>query len=230
MATLKITTNKNLLYVFAPIWLLANAALAWLLAAGQVPFNDSGMWIALLILIPCNVVLLMLIRNPIRNDQPGRKTAKGKLLGLIALVVITAVFLLAVLGEFLSLTFPIVAAVILLLQKQPLDKREWLYAAFLALIAGIAGLGAEWITFITPLQWGLLQVPLTVLGFLAGWSILRRSGLLHQGVGRSRFLAEGKLPALRSFLLGILLGTPWALAAVVMGSAGSGRATWVHSW
>jgi len=73
-------------------------------------------------------------------------------------------------------------------------------------------------------------VPLTLFCFLAGWSIFRRTGLLQQGVGRSRFLTEGTLPAVRGFLLGILLGTPWALASVVMGSAGSSRATWVQSW
>ena len=35
---------------------------------------------------------------------------------------------------------------------------------------------------------------------------------------------------MRSFLLGILLGTPWALAGVVMGSAEGGRSAWVESW
>jgi len=230
MTTRTMTANNKLLYVFALVWLLAVSGLAWLLAAGQVSFKDDGMWIAFLILIPCNVVLMNLIRNPIREDLADQKTAIGKLFGLIALVVVLFVLLLGVLGNFLALTFPVIAVVILLLQKESLNKREWMYAFILALIAGIAGLGAEWITFITPFQWGLLQVPLALFSFLAGWSILRRTGLLKQGVGQSRFLAEGRLPALRSFLLGILLGTPWALASVVMGSVESSRATGVQSW
>jgi hypothetical protein len=230
MTTLTMTTKKNLLYIFASVWLVANVVLAWLLMQGQVAFKLNSIWIASLVLIPCNLILLNLIRNPIREDPAVGKTAKGKLFGLIAVVVIAVVFLTVGPGKFFILTFPIVAAVILFLQKQPLDKREWLYAAFLALIAGVAGLGAQWIKFITPVQWSLLQVPLTLFCFLAGWSILRRTGLLQQGVGRSRFLAEGALPAVRSFLLGILLGTPWALASVVMGSAESSRATWVQSW
>jgi hypothetical protein len=230
MTSLTTTRNKKLLYVFTAAWLLANVVLAWLLAVGQVSFTSNGMWIALLILIPCVVVLMRLIRNPIRDEPTGPKTVKGKLVGLIVVVVIAVLCLQAVLGKFILFTLPVVAAGVLLVLKPKLDKQEWLYASFLALIAGVAGLGAGWISFISPVQWGLLQVPLTLLSFLAGWSILRRSGLLQLGVGRSRFLAEGMLPAVQSFLLGILLGTPWALASVVMGSAEGGRAAWVNFW
>ena len=230
MTPLTTTTNKKLRYVFATFWLLANIVLAWLLAERQVSFRNSGMWIALLFLLPCIVVLMRLIRNPISDEPTERKTSKGKLGVLIAVIVIAVLFLQLVLGKFILLTLPVFAVVILFLLKQPLDKREWLYASFLALMASVAGLGAEWIEFITPSQWSLLQVPLTLLSFLAGWSILRRSGLLQQGVGRSRFIAEGTLPAVRSFLLGILLGTPWALASIAMGSAEGSKVAWVKSW
>jgi hypothetical protein len=123
-----------------------------------------------------------------------------------------------------------VAGLILWLLKPQLDKKELSYATLLALIAGVTGLSAEWISFITPVQWGFLQVPLTLLSFLAGWSILRHFGLIQHGVGLSRFLSAGIWPAVRSFLLGILLCTPWALAIVVMGSAEGGRSAWVESW
>jgi len=49
-------------------------------------------------------------------------------------------------------------------------------------------------------------------------------------VGMSRYLTEDGFPVVRSFFFGILLGTPWALANGVMGSAESSRAVWVHSW
>ena len=75
-----------------------------------------------------------------------------------------------------------------------------------------------------------MQVPLTLLSILAGWSILGRFGLLQQGVGRNRFLTAGMWLTARSFLLGILVGTPWALAGVVIGSAEGGRSAWVESW
>lgn len=229
-ALFAMSTNKKLLYIFFFVWLLANVVLIGLLIAGQNSFTDNGMWISLLIMIPCNILLMNLIRNPIQRNQGGQKILKGNLVILIIGVVLSMLLLLSVLGKFITSLFPIAAIFILVFQKQPLGKRAWLYASFLALVAGLAGIGAEWITFITPFQWGVLQVPLTLFGFLAGWSILHRYGLLQQGVGRSRFLTEGGFPAMRSFLFGILLGTPWALANVVMGSAEGSRAAWVHSW
>jgi hypothetical protein len=173
---------------------------------------------------------MFLVQSPIADEPVGRKTHKGKLIGLIAVVVLALLFLQAVVGKFILFLLPVVAGVILWLLKPRLDKQEWLYATLLALIAGVAGLGAEWISFITPVQWGLLQVPLTLLSFLAGWSILRRYGLLQQGIGRSRFLTAGMWPAVRSFFLGILLAMPWALANVVMGGAQGSRWAWVESW
>ena len=224
------TKNRKLSCVFVAAWFLANVVLTWLLVAGQVSFAFDSIWIVVLALLPCIVILMCLVRNPIADEPVGRKTHKGKLFGLIAVVVIALLFLQAVAGKSILFLLPVVAAVVLWLLKPQLDKQEWLYATLLALIAGVSGLGAQWISFITPVQWGLLQVPLTLLSFLAGWSILRRFGLLQQGIGRSRFLTAGMWPAVQSFLFGILLGTPWALASVVMGSAEGGRSAWVESW
>jgi len=222
--------NKRLSFAFVAVWVLAVVVLTWLLAVGQVSFAFNSIWIAALVLLPCIAILVSLVRNPIADEPVGRKTHKGKLLGLIAVVVIALLLLQAVAGEFILFLLPVVAAAILWLLRPQLDRREWSYATLLALIAGIAGLGAEWISFITPVQWGFLQVPLTLLSLLAGWSILRRFGLLQQGIGHSRFLAAGMWPAVKGFLFGILLGTPWALAGVVMGSAEGGRSAWVESW
>jgi hypothetical protein len=222
--------NRRLVCGFVVAWFVANVVFTWLLAVGRVSFAFDSVWIVVLVLLPCIVILMRLVRNPIADEPAGRKTHTGKLLGLIAVVVIATLLLQAVMGRAILFLLPVAAAVILWLLKPRLDRQEWTYATLLALIAGAAGLGAEWISFITPVQWGLLQVPLTLLSFLAGWGILRRFGLLQQGIGRSRFLTAGTWPALRGFILGILLGTPWALAGVVMGSAQGGRSTWVGSW
>jgi hypothetical protein len=230
MNALIVTKSKKLFYAFVAAWFLANVVLTWRLAVGQVSFAFGSIWIVVPVLLPCIVILMCLVRNPIADESVGRKTPKGKLLGLIAVVVVALLFLQALVGKFILFLLPVVAAVVLWLLRPQLDKREWSYAALLALTAGVAGLGAEWISFITPVQWGLLQVPLTLLSLLAGWSILHRSGLLREGIGRSRFLTAGMWPAGQSFLLGILLGTPWALAGVVMGSAEGGRSAWVESW
>ena len=87
-ALFAMTTNKKLLYIFFFIWLLANVILSGLLVAGQNSFTDYGMWISLLILIPCNILLMKLIRNPIQRDQGGQKVLKGKLAILIVGVVL----------------------------------------------------------------------------------------------------------------------------------------------
>jgi hypothetical protein len=224
------TKNRRLAGVFAAVWLLANVVLTWQLTAGQASFSFDSIWIVVLVLLPCNVILMYSIRNPIADEPAGRETDKGKLLGLIAVVAISLLLIQVLAGESILFLLPVGAAAILWWLKPQLGKQDWSYATLLALTAGISGLGAEWISFITPVQWGLLQVPLTLLSFLAGWSILRRFGLLQQGIGRSRFLTAGTWPAVRSFSFGILLGTPWALANVVMGSAEGGRSAWVESW
>jgi hypothetical protein len=222
--------NRRLSSAFIFAWFTAMAVLTWLLAGKQVSFTLDTMWIAALILLPCNVILIYLVRNPIAKEPVGRKTHKVKLIGLIAALVIALVLLQAVMGKFVFFLLLFVAAVILWRLRPRLDKKELSYAAFLALVAGVTGLGAKWISFITPAQWGLLQVPLVLLSFQAGWIILRRFGLLQQGVGTSQFLAAGRIPAVRSFFLGVLLGTPWALALVVMGNAEGGRSAWVETW
>ena len=230
MSKLATTKDKKLLYAFAAFWLVANITLVRQIVLGQVSFAKNGLWIAILVLLPCVILLMYLIRNPISVEQNEQKTLEGKLSGLIFLVVIILLILQAVLGRFILFLLPIVAVVYLLSSRPRFSRREWLYATILSLIAGAAGLGAKWITFITPVQWGFLQIPLTFFSFLAGWNILHHFGLLNQGVGRSRFLSDGILPALRSFLFGVLLSMPWALAIIVMGSAQGEKTAWVSSW
>lgn len=199
---------RKLSFDFVVFWSLASIFLIWLLAVGQDSFALDSTWIVVLVLLPCTIILMCLVRNPITDESTGRKTHRGKLFVLIAVVVIALLIVQAVAGKFLLFLLPVVAAAVLWLLKPRLDKREWTYATFLALVAGVTGLGAKWISYITPVQWGFLQVPLTLLSLLAGWSILSRYGSLQQGIGRSRFLIAGRWSAVRSFLLGILLSLP----------------------
>jgi hypothetical protein len=78
------------------------------------------------------------------------------------------------------------------------------------------------------MAWGILQILLVVTGLLAGWGILRATGLYQQGVGQSRFLSQGTAAAFKSFLNGLLIALPWAFANVLLG-ASSGE-TWVKAW
>jgi hypothetical protein len=92
MNALITTKNKKLSYAFIAVWFLANIVLTWLLAVGQVSFAFDSIWIVALVLLPCNVILMFLVRNPIPDEPAGGKTHKGKLFGLIAVVVIALFF------------------------------------------------------------------------------------------------------------------------------------------
>src|SRR5574341_605353 len=227
MIKLSETWRRN---AIVAIWIVSSATLAWQLIQGQHSSGSQGTPVALLVLLVCTISMRWWLPNPIKQDRPNRATRTVWLV-LISTVAIGVLVLLTVLfGPFMLLGFPIVAVTILLVAKQPLAKREWMYALGLAFVAGVAGLDEQFITFITPVQWGILQLPLVLTGFLAGWSILRYSELLQRGVGRSRFLSEGVPSAARGFVQGILIAMPWALAAVVMGTSERAKATWVQSW
>ncbi len=212
------------------IWIVASAIMAWQLIQGRHSFGSQGTPVALLVLLVCTISMRWWLPNPIQEDRSDRSTRRGWLVLMSVIALGGLLLLVALFGRFSLFVFPIVAVITLLLVKQPIAKREWTYALGLALVAGTAGLGAEWITFITPVQWGLLQVPLVLTGFLAGWSMLRSSGLMQGGVGRSRFLAEGLPSATRGFVQGVLIAMPWALGAVVLGTSTGAKATWVQSW
>jgi hypothetical protein len=130
-------------------------------------------------------------------------------------------------GPPLLFGLPVLGLVVLGLVRPRLSRQEVVYALLLALIAGVSGLGAGWVSF-PPLTWAGLQVALVGSGLLAGWGLLRHTGLLQAGLGRSLFVTEGALPALRGFGRGILIAIPWALGMVVIGAAT--WEPWVQHW
>ena len=147
---------------------------------------------------------------------------------LILLAAVVLFSLRTLVGPPLLFGLPVVALVVVILLRQQLTTRDVYYALSLGTIAGVAGLGAGWITEMSSLAWALLQVLLVLTGFLAGWAILRYTNLAEQGVGKSLVLNEGAGRGALGFLLGTVIAMPWALANLVMG--GSARETWVTSW
>jgi hypothetical protein len=121
----------------------------------------------------------------------------------------------------------VLGLLVLVLRRSQLSRLEVGYALVMALVAGVAGLGAGWVNF-PPLTWAVLQVALVLAGLLAGWSLLRSTGLMQAGLGRSLLVAEGLVPALRGFAQGLLIAMPWALGNVVLGAANG--ESWVRSW
>jgi len=208
--------------------MLTTAIFGWQLLERQHTFDSPTMWLNLLMLLVCTVALLWWLSYPLRYGSSDVARTKWGWFILIVVVAVSVLFALRTfVGPPLLFGLPVVAAAALAYVRPKITKRETLYALGLSLVAGVAGLGAGWVSF-HPVVWSVLQVLLVSTGLLAGWGILRHAGLLEKGIGHSRFLAEGTAPALRGFLEGILIGTPWALGLVVLGASNS--ETWVRSW
>ena len=225
---MKATSRQWQRYLFIAVWIIASVFLGWQLRRPPYSFDAPQGVPSLVLVFLCTIALMIWIRNPIQNEPTEQPARKGWLLLYIWLSVGLLWAARGFIGEPLMFGLPVIAILILVLLKRPLEKREVFYALALALVAGVTGLSAGWITFIGPVTWGLLQVFLVLTGLLAGWSILRSAGLLQQGVGTSRFLSGGAGPAFKSFGTGMLIAVPWAFLIVLMG--GGSRETWVKSW
>jgi hypothetical protein len=209
-------------------WLVSSLFFIWQLRHGVNSFESPGIVISLLVLFLCTGALLMWIPNPV-HDLPSERPTRRWRLALLILILAGILFpLRTIVGPPLLFGLPVIALVALILLRRQVMARDVRYAGFLALIAGVAGLAAGWITEFSPLVWALLQVLLVLTGFLAGWAILRYSGLSGQGAGKSLVLSEGAGRGALGFLLGMLIAVPWALSNLVMG--GSAGEVWVSSW
>lgn len=215
-------------YIFFGVWVLSTAGLGWQVLQGRHTFDSEATLPALLALLVCTIALLWWLASP-APDVPSSvpRTQRGRFVLAVVLAVTILFPLRTLVGPPLLFALPVLGLVMLALLRPRLSRQEVGYALLLALVAGVAGLGAGWVTF-SPLTWAVLQVALVLLGLLAGWSLLRHAGLLQAGIGRSLFLMEGAAPALRGFVRGILIGMPWAFGLVVLGAAnGEG---WVQAW
>jgi hypothetical protein len=215
-------------YLFFAIWAIASLYFAWQLRHPPYSFNSRWTVLNLIVMLLCTITLLAWLPNPVPGE-PADTPAKTGLFVLLLLVSIGGLFLIPfkILRGVLFF-FPLIALAVLFLLKQPIHRREILYASVLGVLAGITGLGAGWISWITPATWGILQFVLVLTGLLAGWAILNHSGLRQNGVGTSRFLLLGIPAAIKAFLMGMLVALPWALMNVLLG--GANGETWVRSW
>jgi hypothetical protein len=227
------TTRGRL--VFFVLWGLTTGYVAWQLALGHHTFDGSGAPFALALLLLLSLAQVRWLREfapPIPDD--GTTTRRGPFV-LRAILLLAFLFALAtVVGPPLLFGLPAVAVVVLLILRAPVNRQVTagrqvaVYALGLALIAGVGGLGAGWISDISSPVWAALQVALVLPGLLAGWRLLAYTDLWRWERGGSDWLSRGPGPALRSLLIGVLLGTPWALGLVLLG--GSNDDAWVHAW
>jgi len=219
--------KRNLFVVF---WLLTTAVFGWFVVQGHQSFNSPTTPFVLIGLLIGTALLWWLFPVPaIETSESSPKKRRGLYI-LAAVIVVVALFLARTLvGPPLLFTWPILAFIILAYLKPTLDRREVVYATVLALITGIAGLGAQWVwDDFSPIAWALLQVGLVLTGLLAGWAMLRHTGLWQAGIGHSQFLDNCLVPAFIHFGQGVLMAMPWALGLILIGGAASSG--WVQSW
>jgi hypothetical protein len=212
---------------FIAVWILGSVGLGWQVVQGRHTFDSQATVPALLALLVCTAALLWWLAGS-APEMPST-TARTRY-GRFVLVVILAVGILfplrTLIGPPLLFGLPVLGLVVLALLRPRLSRLEVVYALLLALVAGLAGLGASWVTF-SPLTWAVLQVALVLPSLLAGWSLLRHTGLWQAGIGHSLLLTEGPVPALCGFARGVLIAVPWAFGLVVLGAAN--EETWVQS-
>lgn len=214
--------------IFLVVWALTSAGLGWAVLRGYTTFDSQATLPALLALLLCTGALLFWLGSPRPDLPPGpERTRRGRFVLLFLGVAILLFALRTLVGPPLLFALPAIAVLALALIRPPAGRGEVAYALVLAVVAGIAGLGAQWVTI--PLwAWAALQVAIVFPGLLAGWAILRRTGLLDAGLGRTLWPTEGAGPAARAFALGMLNALPWGLGMIVLGSA-SGE-SWVQHW
>ncbi len=244
-AELKTSPARWKLYLFGVCWLVATLYAGYLLLTRSLPMEFQDIFPIMGALVACAVAFMLLIGNPIRNEalaapaqpqerRPARESpalSRPRTSWFIFFILAAGALMFALrtlVGPPLLFALPVLALLTLVLLRQPLPRKELLYASGLAVIAALAGYSIGGINWSTPALWSGLQIVLTLPCLLAGWGILRRTGLAEMGVGRLRLLQAGPLSAGRGFLLGILLAVPWALANVVLGSANAD--TWVKTW
>jgi hypothetical protein len=120
----------------------------------------------------------------------------------------------------------VAAAVVTWRVRARLGADDARVALALGMVALLAGLGAEWVGSDT-LVWAGLQLPLTSLGLLGGWGLLRRGELAGMPAARALVISGGPSAALRAGAFGATIAVPWALLNVAAG--GAGRDSWVQS-
>lgn len=214
--------------VFAAVWLVSTLALAAYAAMRRVGFDEGGV-VALPAGLACTAALLWWLGGAPVPEEAAVESPRTRRLVLAALgAAVVLLLIVTVFSRGLMFGIPVLAAAVLLWLRPPLTWRATLYALGLSVVAGVAGLGIGHITFISPVEWAVLQVPLVCLSLLAGWALQERGGLSVVGLGASLYLSRGVGAAVRGFGIGMLLAIPWALVNVVMG--GAGEDAWATGW
>ena len=202
---------------FLFFWVLTTGLFAWFFYQGHHTFDDPSTKFVLLALLFCTIALIRWLAGPINQIQSEQNySRRGWYIFVVIITIGVLFFARTIIGPPLLFFLPLLAVGIILYLRPKIYKQEVLYAAGLAIIAGLTGLGAGWVPF-RPVVWAILQVFLVITGLITGWSLLRYTGLWQIGIGRSQYLDAGIKSAFGRFGSGIILSIPWSLGIVLIG-------------
>jgi hypothetical protein len=225
------TAHRAWAMAFRVCWVAVVLGLGWQISRSQHEHEPAPAVVALTLagLAVCTISLAGRLHCPMPASVPSLPSTRR--LRLAGATLISAVVLVAPVvkvGPALLFGVPVVAGVVAVRYRRALGRRDVMYAVLLAAIAAVAGLRAGWIEDVRLPVWAALQVPLVVTGLLAGWAVLRATGLERAGFGRWEHAPRRVASLLRAVLVGMLIGVPWALANVVLGDVEQDG--WVRSW
>ena len=207
----------------AATWVAATVILAIAIGLGQQEFGAVALGLMLVVLAP-SVALVRWLGLP---ALPRAATRRLTFAVTIVAAIVALVGLYVVFGRPGALiAVAAAAAVVAWGVRARVTAGDARLALMFGAIAFAAGLGAEWVgadTFV----WAGLQLPLTTLGLLAGWGLLRGGELERTPAAGALFVSAGPRAAARAALLGAAIAVPWALLNVAAG--GAARDAWVRA-
>jgi len=175
--------------LFAASWAGATVVLGIAVARGQHAFDGVALGLLGVALVPT----LALIRWLGLPELPRGPTRRRAFVLTIAAAVVALVGLYVVFGRPGALiAIAVAAGVVAWRVRTRLTTRDASLACVFGATAFLAGLGAEWTGLDTAL-WATLQLPLTALGLLAGWGLLRDTELDTTTAASALLVSEGQV-------------------------------------
>lgn len=214
-------------YLFFIAWLITIANFGWQIAGRGIIHSQSYNLMNHVMIVICTITLIMWFPVPLHDHPNEKEQIKwGRFIIVSILTTIILVLLNDYFGQYLVYVLIAVAIVGIIIIKPRLTMREISYALILSLVVGITGLGNPFVE--KPFFGSILQFLLVLTSVLAGWALLRLSGLAKMGIGISSFLSVGLRSSIIGFFQGILISLPWALNLIADGS--HINEIWVCNW
>jgi hypothetical protein len=140
--------------LFLSIWGLVTAFTTWLVLVGYHTFESPGTLWLLLALLALTLTFIRWLPRPVLPAPTATATTSRRRSALRLIAVAIFLFVLATLvGPPLLFALPVIALLALAVLRPRLGRARVLYALGLALVAGVAGLGAGFVQDFSLAAW-----------------------------------------------------------------------------